>query len=258
MTLKDPRAKKLAEAARENLIKSEVLNFRMSEAQIKQLYEVAAKKNVRISQLLRDWTTEKLNQELTPQAVAPDNANYSQLVESHKLLVQYMNEMNTRTSQLETVVSQMLHRRAIETLSPDLAPIPTAPAPKHFMDAFRPLQLNEVPPGSPTANFYKEVKAKLQNSAPAGLGITPAGSMHIFREYVPTELNQNIDVDTNFLHGLSQSLAAEGSINCTMPSVASSASAEVSGISLQEAFDKISPTSVPKPSRPPSPSKKQK
>lgn len=63
--MKDPRLKKLREAVREKLIKSEILNFRMPADRITLLYEIAERKSVNISTLLRDWVNEKIELETT-------------------------------------------------------------------------------------------------------------------------------------------------------------------------------------------------
>lgn len=63
--MKSERLKKLQSEVRADLAKSEILNFRMPAEKIKQIYEIAERKNVRISTLLRDWITEKIHQELS-------------------------------------------------------------------------------------------------------------------------------------------------------------------------------------------------
>jgi len=124
MTLKDPRAKKLAAAARKNLIKSEILNFRMSEARIKQLYEVAEKKNVRVSSLLRDWISEKLDHEFaTPASSASTEAQ----------IATTLNEVNERMIRLEKFVGDIQSRLGLHYVTiaqPDqvLRPMPTTAA----------------------------------------------------------------------------------------------------------------------------------
>lgn len=63
--MKDPRLNKLRKAVREKLTKSELLNFRMPSDRIKLLYEIAERKSVNISTLLRDWINEKIELETT-------------------------------------------------------------------------------------------------------------------------------------------------------------------------------------------------
>lgn len=61
--MKDKRLDKLRAAARETLIKSELLNFRMPADRIRLIYEIAEKKQVNISTLLRDWINARIDME---------------------------------------------------------------------------------------------------------------------------------------------------------------------------------------------------
>lgn len=63
--MKDPRLNKLRKAIREKLTKSELLNFRMPSDRIELLYEIAERKSINISTLLRDWINEKIELETT-------------------------------------------------------------------------------------------------------------------------------------------------------------------------------------------------
>ncbi len=62
--MKSEKLKNLRSEVRANLIKSELLNFRMAPDSIQLIYEIADKKQVNISTLLRDWVNEKIEQEL--------------------------------------------------------------------------------------------------------------------------------------------------------------------------------------------------
>lgn len=55
----------MRKAIREKLTKSELLNFRMPSDRIELLYEIAERKRVNISTLLRDWINEKIELETT-------------------------------------------------------------------------------------------------------------------------------------------------------------------------------------------------
>lgn len=63
--MKSEKLKKLRSEVRANLIKSELLNFRMAPDRIQLIYEIADKQQVNISTLLRDWVNEKIEQELS-------------------------------------------------------------------------------------------------------------------------------------------------------------------------------------------------
>lgn len=62
--MKSEKLKNLRSEVRANLIKSELLNFRMAPDRIQLIYEIADKKQVNISTLLRDWVNEKIEQEI--------------------------------------------------------------------------------------------------------------------------------------------------------------------------------------------------
>lgn len=84
--MKDPRLNKLRKAVREKLVKSELLNFRMPSDRIELLYEIAERKCVNISTLLRDWINEKIELETTgkklPNTEEQNVQHLSELVEN--------------------------------------------------------------------------------------------------------------------------------------------------------------------------------
>ncbi len=52
------------EAARKELIKSEVMTFRIPSDELEKLYSLAEKLNVRVTVMVRDWVVERLTAEL--------------------------------------------------------------------------------------------------------------------------------------------------------------------------------------------------
>ncbi len=80
--IKDPRLKKLRNAVRQKLIKSELLNFRMPAGRIELLYQIAEQKNVNLSTLLRDWINERIDQECQSDSKAPTEAQIEYLTEA--------------------------------------------------------------------------------------------------------------------------------------------------------------------------------
>ncbi len=63
------------EAARKELIKSEVMTFRIPSDELEKLYSLAEKLNVRVTVMVRDWVVERLTAELGEknQAIALPN-----------------------------------------------------------------------------------------------------------------------------------------------------------------------------------------
>ena len=51
------------EAARKELIKSEVMTFRLPSDELEKLYDLADEMNVRVTVMIRDWILERLNTE---------------------------------------------------------------------------------------------------------------------------------------------------------------------------------------------------
>jgi hypothetical protein len=80
--MKDKRLDKLRSAARETLIKSELLNFRMPADRIRLIYAIAEKNNVNISTLLRDWINERIDQECQTDSKPPTETQIEYLTEA--------------------------------------------------------------------------------------------------------------------------------------------------------------------------------
>jgi hypothetical protein len=63
--MKSKELKSGREAARKELIKSEVMTFRLPSDELEKLYDLADEMNVRVTVMIRDWILERLNTEKT-------------------------------------------------------------------------------------------------------------------------------------------------------------------------------------------------
>ena len=96
---KDERREKTMRAAQKELAKSGNLQIRIEEAILNRVYELANKKGIRYTTMVRDWIVEKLDDDTLP-STRPDQGTLNMI----NLLLQNISEMNQRIHALENEV----------------------------------------------------------------------------------------------------------------------------------------------------------
>ena len=96
---KEERRERTMRAAQKELAKSGNLQIRIEEAILARVYELANRKGIRYTTMVRDWIVEKLDQENTP-ATKKDPVTTDVIA----YLMQNMIEINQRLHSLETEV----------------------------------------------------------------------------------------------------------------------------------------------------------
>ncbi len=165
---KEERREKTMRAAQKELAKSGNLQIRIEEPILARVYELANKKGIRYTTMVRDWIVEKLDQEASSGGSSTEILLMQQ-GEALQFMVNSMNEMFQRVGTLENYMRMEMSRRATAS-APASTPSPAVPPGLAYgaltlnetqaPQAFTPYQLSPAVEDLGAVSKAKKTKAK--------------------------------------------------------------------------------------------------